>query len=316
VNFALATHLPPREAPVRATEVLPTAALLLLGVGLDWVSSTYPGLLPEVIPWEFSWPQYLAMAFPLFWYWRGIARTPPSERPSWGRRALFMGGMLSLWAVLQTGFLYLAEHMFLLHRLQHLIMHHWGPFLIALSWPGESLFRGMPGWARSLVRSRPVQWSIDRVQQPVLAAVLFAGLVYLWLYPPLFFRAMINARLYGLMDWTMVVDGVLFFCLLFDPRPQGAYGLSFASRIVLALSVQIPQVAIGALLMFTTRDLYPWYTLCGRVFSAFGAQVDQEMGGIIIFFGGGMMSALAALILLGRLWEAEEEAVALAAADR
>ena len=44
-----------------------------------------------------------------------------------------------------------------------------------------------------------------------MAAVLFVGLIYLWLVPTVHFRAMIDPDLYAVMNWSMViVDGILF----------------------------------------------------------------------------------------------------------
>jgi putative membrane protein len=284
------------------------AALAGGGILLSWLARAHPAHLPAIAPWEFSWPEYLGSAMALWWYLRGLLRTPPSARPAWGRRLAYLAGVGVIYAVLQTHFLYLAEHMFFMHRVQHLAMHHLGPFLIALAWPGEVLGRGMPGWALRLARSRPVRRACVVIQRPVLAAILFAGLVFLWLYPPLHFRAMVDWRLYAVMDWSMVVDGVFFFFLVLDPRRVAPSGLSLAGRIVLAMSVQLPQIALGGVLAVATRDLYPWYDLCGRVFPSIDARVDQQLGAFVILFPGGMMSALAALIVLGRLWRAEEAA--------
>ncbi len=171
-----------------------------------------------------------------------------------------------IYAVLQTRFLYLAEHMFFLHRVQHLVMHHLGPFLIALAWPGETLLRGMPGPVRRLVLSRPARRIGRAIQRPLPGAAVFAGLVFLWLYPPLHFRAMLDARLYGLMDWSMVVDGIFFFCLVLDPRAAPPRGCRSSGGSILVMSVQLPQIALGGMLMAARGDLYPWYDLCGRVF--------------------------------------------------
>ncbi len=137
--------------------------------------------------------------------------------------------------------------------------------------------------------------------------MLFVGLIVLWLYPPVQLRMMLDACLFEVADWTMVVDGIFFFWLVLDPRLISAAGLSYAGRIVLALSVQIPQIALGGLLAVSTADLYPWYDLCGRVFPAIGARADQQMGAFVVLFLGGMMSAVAALVVFGRLWRAEEQ---------
>jgi len=293
---------------VDGPELVAGAAIACGGWALAWLSRDHPAALPAVAPWEFSWPEYLAAAFGVWWYARGLWRSPSAHRPAWGKRFLYLIGVGMIYAVLQTRFLYLSEHMFFLHRVQHLVMHHLGPFLIALAWPGAVLARGMPGWARRLAFSRAARRLCASVQKPVLAAVLFAGLVFLWLYPPLHFRAMVDARLYALMNWSMVVDGILFFVLVLDPRPVTGTGLSLAGRIVLALSVQIPQVALGGVLAAAPADLYPWYDLCGRIFPGIDATTDQQLGAFVILFPGGMMSALAALILFARLWRAEQAA--------
>ena len=293
---------------VDGPELAAGAVIGCVGWVLAWLSRDHPAALPAVAPWEFSWPEYLAAACGVWWYARGLWRTPPAHRPSWGKRFLYLAGVGLIYAVLQTRFLYLAEHMFFLHRAQHIVMHHLGPFLIALAWPGAMIGRGMPGWARRLALSRAARRLCAAVQQPAVAAVLFAGLVFLWLYPPLHFRAMVDARLYALMNWSMVVDGILFFVLVLDPRPVTGAGLSLAGRIVLALSVQIPQIALGGVLAAATADLYPWYDLCGRIFPGIDATTDQELGAFVILFPGGMMSAVAALILLSRLWRAEQAA--------
>lgn len=293
-------------------------AILGLGGGLDWLATARAGSAAGILVWGFGWPDYLAGSFALFWYGRGLARAPRGRRPSAARAGCFVAGVLLLLAVLQTRFLYLAEHEFVLHRAFHLVLHHLAPFLIALAWPGEALLAGMPAWLGGAVRwrligSRPLRAAFGVIQHPVPASVLFAGLVFLWIWPPLHLRAMADGRLFAVADWTMILDGLLFFALVLDPRPVTPNGLTIAARIVLALSVQIPQIALGGLLAFADQDLYSWYDLCGRAYAGLGAVADQQLGGLVILFGGGMMSAATALILLARLLRGEAESVALVA---
>lgn len=272
---------------------------------LAWICRQHPASLPAWAPWDFSWAEYSATVLALWWYGRGLARTRPPRRPALWRQAVCTAGVLAGYAVLQTRFDYLAQHMFFLGRIQHLTTHHLGPFLIALSWPGEMLRRGMPGPVRRLL-DRPATARLGRtVQQPVVAAVLFAGLIVLWLVPAVQFRAMLDARLYAVMNWTMLADGVLFWVLVLDPRPKPPALLSFGARLLLVMSVQMPQIMLGALISLTGRDLYPFYDLCGRLYPGISAQLDQQIGGFIIYFPGGMMSALAALILVRRIWRGE-----------
>jgi putative membrane protein len=236
-----------------------------------------------------------------------MRRTPPALTPPWWRRVLFLLGMGVIYAVLQTHFEYLSQHMFFLNRLQHLAMHHVGPFLLAIAWPGEIIARGMPVLLRRVTDSRAVRLTLDLIQQPVLAAFLFVGLVYLWLIPSVHFRAMLDPQLYALMNWSMVIDGILFWFLVMDPRARPPARLSFPGRILLAFSVQIPQIAAGALIGFAGRQLYPYYDLCGRIFPAIGADLDQQIGGSVVWVPGGMMSAVAVMLLCRAMWLDEEK---------
>ena len=62
-------------------------------------------------------------------------------------------GVLAIYAVLQTRFEYLAQHMFFLNRVQQTVMHDFGPVLIALAWPGAAMYLGIAPLASPADRS-------------------------------------------------------------------------------------------------------------------------------------------------------------------
>jgi putative membrane protein len=45
------------------------------------------------------------------------------------------------------------------------------------------------------------------VQGPVVAPLLFVGLIYFWLSPSIHFAAMLSLDRYQAMNWSMVIDG-------------------------------------------------------------------------------------------------------------
>lgn len=296
----------PLAAPFSLPERTAYGVILTLGVVLSWLSLAHPSVMPFWAPWDFSPSIYLAMALAFYWYWRGIALTERTERPHVWRRVAFMLGLFCLYCVLQTRFEYWSQHMFFLNRAQHVVMHHIAPFLIALSWPGAMLKRGMPQWGQRIVNSRLLVRPIHILQQPMLAALLFVGLFYLWLIPAIHFRAMLDGKLYAVMNWSMVVDGILFWCLVLDPRPKPPARVSFGIRIALAVAVIFPQIILGALISFAPVDLYPYYDLCGRLFPSIGALSDQQIGGIVSWIPPGMMSAIGVLLVLNFLRLHEE----------
>lgn len=272
---------------------------ILLGAGalLTWLSRVHPTWMPLWAPWDFSWLVFIPTGLAGWWYARGLACTPIPWRPSRARRVCYWLGLGLIYAVLQTHYEYAALHLFAFNRVQHLVLHHLGPFLIALAWPGETLARGMPAPLRRACGSRVLARVLDIVQRPLLAGVLFVGLLYLWLLPPVHLRAMLNPTLYSVMNASMVIDGILFWTLALDLRPSPRARLSYPVRMLLLLGVQMPQIALGGLICFIGRDLYPIYTLCGRVF-AISPALDQQIGGFVVWFPAGMMSAIGFMMLM------------------
>jgi putative membrane protein len=292
----------PNVAHLRQRPPLAEAAVVALAFGVAWLGEHHITMMPVWAPWDFSWPTFLGAGWTLLWFLRGLHRTDTSERmPRW-RIGCFVIGFTTIYVVLLTRFEYLAQHMFFLNRVQHSVMHHFGPFLIALSWPGPTIARGMPVLLWRCSESGPVRWVLRGLQQPVLAVLLFEGLLILWLIPPVTFRAMFDWRLYEIMNTSMVVDGLLFWFLVLDPRPKPPAPIGFFSRAALAFLIIFPQIAVGTLIGLSQHELYPNFSLCGRVYSQISPLLDQQIGGLVLWVPAGMMSALATIVIMRRLF--------------
>ena len=305
-SSGLAASVPHRR-PMRADFAVP-ACLVVAGLAIDGTTAAFPAAIPVWMPFDFSWFAYLGTCLPIWWYLRGITLLPAAERPPPWRRAAFLIGMLAIYAVLQTRFLYLAEHQFFLNRIQHVVMHHMGPLLVALGLAAGPLRRGMPAPLARLVASQRARRLIAPLQQPLIAAALFVGLVALWLIPSIHFRAMIGQRLFWIMNWSMILDGLLFWCLVLDPRPRPPARIGYFARAAMAFGVIFPQIMIGALIVFARTDLYPYYNYCGRFFPAISPLYDQMVGGMVIWIPPAMMSIIALILVLNHL-RLHEEAI-------
>jgi putative membrane protein len=281
--------------------------LLALGAVLYLVCRLVPADLPAWLPWEFSWPEYLAAALTLTWFIRGLRILPAAEHPPLWRKICFVAGVASFWIVLQTHVDYYAQHMFFVHRAAHFVLHHLGAFLIALGMSGPVLFAGMPDVLKPIVRSQPVQGTVSVLQNPVLAPFLFVGLLYFWLIPQIHTRVMLDANLYELMNWTMAVNGVMFWSLILDSRAKPPARLSHLIRAALILVIELPQMVLGSILSLTEHDIYPVYTICGRVLDM-TALNDQHYGGLIIWLPGTLTSFAAMIVVLVTMRLNEERA--------
>ena len=294
--------------PARGSGLGGIGGVVLLGVVLWWLSSRFPTELPAWAPYDFSWISFLGIALPTFWYSRGLRVSSAPERPGLLRILAFAAGTVLIYTVLLSRFVYFSQHMFFLNRLQHLGMHHVGPFLLALAWPGATIRRGMPDWVTRSLRARWLHAVLRVTRQPWIAGGLFAGLVLLWLQPAIHFHAMLSPRLYAVMNWSMVVDGLLFWFLVLDPRPPAEAGCSYAARLAVVLLVEFPQILIGSRLTFTTTVLYSYYDLCGRLFPSISAILDQHIGGVVVWIPQGMMGAIAFLLIMNNMRKHEDRA--------
>jgi putative membrane protein len=272
-------------------------ALLSAGAIVSIACRFFPADLPFWMPWEFSWPIFVVTGLCLGWFVTGVARLRGSAKPSRWRQASFLLGTLSIYAVLQTHIDYYAQHMFFVHRGQHFILHHLGAFLIALGMPGEAIWAGMPAFLKPPLRSWPVRRTVDFIQHPAVAPVLFVGLIYLWLVPAFHTRVMLDANLYNVMNASMAVDGIFFWCLILDSRPHPPARIGSGLRALLVIAVEPFQMVLGAVLSLSGKDYYPVYRICGRIWDIAGLS-DQHYGGLIIWLPSTMTSFAGVICVL------------------
>jgi putative membrane protein len=265
-------------------------------------------------PWEFSPTLVIALALAVAAYARGLVLARcAGERVGFWRPAAFFLGTTSMYVVLHTQLDYLAAHMFWVHRLQHLVLHHLAPFLLVLSLPLDLMARGVPAPLRTrllrpLWRHRLTQFVYTRIQGPVVAPLLFVGLIYFWLTPPVHFAAMLNSDYYKLMNWSMAVDGLLFWWLMVAPlRAQGHARIPYLTRVLILWCVLVLQIVPGAYIGLHRTLLYDVYDICGRAW-AIDPITDQQIGGMITWIPAAMMSVIGILVVLRYLLHDRREA--------
>jgi putative membrane protein len=245
-------------------------------------------------PWDASPALMLVLAAAAVWYWRAGRRQGATTTAA---RWSFYAGLACIWLVLQTDFDYYAQHAFFMHRLQHMLLHHLAPFLLALGMPAAAL-AAWPSVLAGRRRAWPLPYGLLRAAcHPLLTAALFNLLVLFWLIPAVHLPAMLDWRLYRVMNWSVAINAFLFWTLVLRGAAPAHAASGVALRIVLMLAVIPLQVLAGALIFFTPTELYPIYTLCGRAFAGIDALQDQQMGGLILWISGAMMS-VAGIVLV------------------
>lgn len=260
-----------------------------------------PALLHWFAPWYPSWAMAAFLLGGAALYLRGGRR-----RGAWWKPMLFWSGWGLLWQALQTQWDYVAEHQFFVHMLQQMALHDLAPLLIMAAWPGPAWRSALPvawrrRWLLPLQRSAAARIAGAVLFNPWLAAALFGGMVVFWLVPAVHVGVMLNTALYQAMNWAMVLDGLLFWWLIVDPRRCGPAHLRPGVRVLLPVLAMVPQMALGAVLALNSTDWYPIYSLCGRAIAGLDAMTDQHLGGLIVWIPSSAINVAAALVAL-RHW--------------
>ena len=251
-------------------------------------------LLHWLVPWEPSISVVLVSLVTAILFIRGGL----SSKPCFRQKLSFWIGWLTLYIATHTQIDYYAEHEFFIHQLQSLALHHFGPFFIVLACPKATLFAGLPLAGKRLIRSVS-EWQLVRCSarvlfHPVVSVSLLVGLIIFWLLPSIHFIAMLDWRVYRLMNWTMTLNGLMFWGSVLDSQSI----ISPGCRIAMMLAAIPPQIFMGALIFFMPHELYPIYTLCGRAFTGISSLTDQQIGGLILWMHGGLMSAMGVMIVI------------------
>jgi len=255
---------------------------------------------------------FLAPDRPLYWLIAGYALVAlcyirglylRGERRDLLPAVLFIAGLIGLYLLTQTALDRWGRELFYAHRVQHLFLHHLAPFLIALAAPSDVLLAGIPSaWQRASKRI-PVppilRLGYRWLQDPLIGAVLFVGMIAFWLTPAIHMLAMQSLTGYWLMNLGMAADGLAFWWFMLDRRPPGASATTYSvgKRIVVLWAIMPPQIAIGAYITLTSQTLYPHYATA-EALTGISAMTDQQLGGLITWIPAAMMSVVGTLILL------------------
>ena len=265
---------------------------------LDWFLPYY--FYPEVV---------LLTLGGLYLYTFGLIRQRQAgERVRIWPAISFYSGVALIYVMMHTGMDYLAQYLFLGHRFQHLIIHHHAPLLLVLGGMGRVFPWALPRWflleLHAWGRMAVVRAAWRIVGNPLVAGMLFVGLIFIWMTPDAHFEVMLNLDTYRVMNISMVLTGVLFWSVMLNPRGRYRGGYSFGLRLLLLWFVMLPQMFLGAYVSLVEHEIYDVYDVCGRAFPI-SAMTDQRIGGLLTWIPAAEMMAIVALLVI-RLWMREE----------
>jgi putative membrane protein len=241
-------------------------------------------------------------------YIAGMRRRPPAARRPW-RDVAYFSGVAAVFVALATPIDHMAEHLFSMHQIQHMLLRMVAPMLIALSAPQAMLISGLPpplrrGALAPFAGSGPIRAMFGFLMRPVPVTILFIAALVVWEYPPYHDDALLNDGIHYTMHVTMLAAGLMFFWRIFDIRPAPA-GAGYGTRLMMLWIVMLSNIALGAYTTLKGQILYPAYDVVGRLFDVH-ALTDETVGGFIIWVPSTMM-CVAALIVVIHMWGRQEQ---------
>jgi len=237
--------------------------------------------------------------------WR---RRDKSDRVRVWRHVSFFAGLAAIFVALQSPIDPIAERVFLVHQVQHLLLRVIGPMLLFLAAPQGLLVAGTPDWAQRrivapVITNGVIRDSFGVLAHPVTVTALFVGTLYFWQIPKFHNLALLNDYMHYLMHVSMVVPGLLFFWRVFDSRPA-PMGTRYGVRLMMLWVMILSNIVIGSYLAFKRPVLYSAYAELGRLWDI-PALGDELLGGVLIWIPSSMMGLVAVLIVI-HMWGRHE----------
>ena len=235
--------------------------------------------------WNFDLLWVLIVGFLAFFYIAGVMRLR-HRGDKWPihRTVLWLAGLALLFFVTNGGINFYEKYLFSVHMLGHMLLGMMIPVLLVPAAPITLALRtivkrsdgsrGAREWIMIFVHSR----ISGLLSNPIVAAVLFAGSLWVFYYTPLFGWATTDHIGHTWMIAHFLVVGYLFVQALIgvDPVPFRA---SYPMRLLVLMATMAFHAFFGIALMTGTGLLLAnWYGAMGRTWGV-SALADQQAGG-------------------------------------
>ncbi|MFO1061774.1 MAG: cytochrome c oxidase assembly protein [Dongiaceae bacterium] len=257
-------------------------------------------------------PLCLAVAAALYALgrWRMPARS--GLRPQ-TEAAAFVLGMLTLVLALESPIDTIAEQLFSVHMVQHLLLMLVAAPLFVWSRPVTTVLWTLPRTARRAVgrwwatgtTGRLVAW----LAAPLSVWSWFCGLFVFWHLPVPYAWALTREPVHVLEHLCFFVSAFAFWAVVIEP--SGRRRLDYGATMLFVATAAILSGLPGALMVLTGRPFYAIHA-AGAARWGLTALEDQQLAGLIMWIPAGFAYLLAVLVLLA-LWlrEADRRAARL-----
>ncbi len=230
------------------------------------------------------------------------------------RLIAYISGLFFIGLALLSPIDVLGGQLFYFHMIQHLLLIMIAPPLLLVANPMAFILWGLPaGWRRKFGRGLSRLLHKDGVFRSWLRSATTMGVVWMawtvslvgWHDPTAYNAALTYDWLHDVEHLSFFLTGMLFWWHVTGAGPRIHKQVGLIGRIVFVLSAIPPNMLLGVSLAFASEPVYTFYTAVPRI-GGLSVIDDQRVGGFIMWVPGSMMYIIAALVLVAKLLQGEE----------
>ncbi len=233
-----------------------------------------------------------------WWQVRRLARSRSEQAPAW-RAACFALALALALAALVSPLDSLADQLFFMHMLQHIVLLDLVPILAILALT-KALLRPLTRAVHTLERRA------GALAHPAFAALAYIAAIWAWHVPSAYDAALRHPFVHVLEHLSFLLAGSLYWWHLLSPI-RARMRLNGLGPVAYMASTKLFVGALGMGLAFAPSALYPYYEHHARVWGISAAS-DQAIAGISMAVEQSLVMGIALVVLFIRaLAESERE---------
>jgi putative membrane protein len=233
--------------------------------------------------------------------WRAVRRASPrgpAEAPVW-RLCCLLASLLLVLAALVSPVDSLADQLFFMHMVQHMLLLDLVPVLAILGMT-KVILRPLTRAVRSLERRA------GPLAHPAFAVVLYIAVIWAWHVPSAYDLAVRHDGVHVLEHLSFLLAGSLYWWHLMSPI-RARMRLHGLGPVAYMATTKLFVGALGMGLAFAPSTLYPYYEHLSRVWGI-SAGSDQSIAGLVMAVEQSLVMGTALVALfIAALAESERE---------
>ena len=227
----------------------------------------------------------------------------PSRFPA-SRAVAFLCGIGALLAAVASPLEQFDDTLLLAHMIQHLVLMLVAPTFILLGAPAIPIARGVPVQIAKvtigpLFKSAAVRQFFRRLTDPIVCWLAFVAATWAWHTPAAFQMALRSENWHAVEHGCFLGTALMFWFPVIQPWPSAPRWPRWAMVPYLLLA-DGQNTILAALLTFSDRVIYPYYSAAPRI-GSITPLGDQIIAGAIMWVPGSLYFLVPAALIMLRM---------------